>query len=276
MRTNFHIINHTYNCEKAVNFFALQCNKTDVFAFTASNLIYKKYITLGSRSPVRSPPVSASAAASFYPPLHSMWGFSSHQSNGAATPKDPAAGFGYPPTPPIDLKSSVTDNQPPHPPVPQPPPGPPQPHQDYLGHDLSHSEAAIAISSSPTILPSLSSIEASAAKHGSSDHLMSSLGFPSYSSTSAAAAAAAASRKFHEGNGMSTYLQPNELASSSPTTSSSSPTAYPYFTTPGADLYSGSASPYSGQSSTGVFNSRTLQPTRPRTKSRANAGKIQK
>jgi len=118
-------------------------------------------------------------------------------------------------------------------------------------------------------LPSLSSIEVSA-KHGSSDHLMSSLGFPSYSSTSAAAAAAAASRKFHEGNGMTTYLQPNELASSSPTTSSSSPTAYPYFTSPGVDLYSGS-SPYSGQSSTGVFNSRTLQPTRPRTKSRANA-----
>ena len=232
------------------------------------NCLYLWY--LGSRSPVRSPPASAvsASAASFYPPLHSMWGFSSHhhQSNGAATPKDPAAGFGYPPTPPIDLKSSVTDNQ--H--VPQPPP--PQPHQDYLGHDLSHAEAAIAISSSPTILPSLSSIEASA-KHGSSDHLMSSLGFPSYSSTSAAAAAAAASRKFHEGNGMTTYLQPNELASSSPTTSSSSPTAYPYFTSPGVDLYSGS-SPYSGQSSTGVFNSRTLQPTRPRTKSRANAGKI--
>ena len=231
------------------------------------NSVYFWY--LGSRSPVRSPPAAVSAsAASFYPPLHSMWGFSSHhhQSNGAATPKDPAAGFGYPPTPPIDLKSSVTDNQ--H--VPQPPP--PQPHQDYLGHDLSHAEAAIAISSSPTILPSLSSIEASA-KHGSSDHLMSSLGFPSYSSTSAAAAAAAASRKFHEGNGMTTYLQPNELASSSPTTSSSSPTAYPYFTSPGVDLYSGS-SPYSGQSSTGVFNSRTLQPTRPRTKSRANAGKI--
>ena len=229
----------------------------------------------GSRSPVRSPP--ASAAASFYPPLHSMWGFSSHQSNGAATPKDPSAGFGYPPTPPIDLKAaSVTDNQ--HP-VPQPQPPVPQPHQDYLGHDLSHAEATIAISSSSTILPSLSSIEASvSAKHGSSDHLMSSLGFPSYTSTSAAAAAAAASRKFHEGNGMTTsatYLQPNELASSSPTTSSSSSTAYPYFTSPGADLYSGS-SPYSASTaSTGVFNSRTLQPTRPRTKSRANAGKIQ-
>ena len=201
-----------------------------------------------------------------------MWGFSSHQ-NGGATPKDPgAAGFGYPPTPPIDLKSSVTDNHS----VLQPPTvAPSQPHQEYLGHDLSHAEAVI--SSSSTILPSLSSIEATAAsKHGSSDHLMSSLGFPSYSSTSAAAAAAAASRKFHEGNGMtSAYLQPNDLASSSPTTSSSSSTAYPYFTSPGADLYSGS-SPYSaGQSSTGVFNSRTLQPTRPRTKSRANAGKIQ-
>ena len=27
---NINIINHTYNCEKAVNFFALQCIKTDV------------------------------------------------------------------------------------------------------------------------------------------------------------------------------------------------------------------------------------------------------
>ena len=117
---------------------------------------------------------------------------------------------------------------------------------------------------------------------------MSTLGFPSYSSS--AAAAVAASRKFHEGNGMTsstaTYLQPNDT-----TSASSSTTAYPYFTTPGADLYSvGSAAvaaaaavggPYASNngvnvnsSATGVFSSRTLQPTRPRSKSRANAGKI--
>ena len=60
----------------------------------------------------------------------------------------------------------------------------------------------------------------------------------------------------------------------SPNVSSVSSTAYPYFTSPGADLY-GSTSPYSANSSaTGVFSSRTLQPTRPRSKSRANAGKI--
>merc|ERR1712045_503859 len=50
----------------------------------------------------------------------------------------------------------------------------------------------------------------------------------------------------------------------------SASTAYPYFTSPGADLYSGtSVSGYN--SSSAVFSSKTLQPTRPRTKSRANA-----
>lgn len=75
----------------------------------------------GSRSPVRSP------SAPFYPPLHSMWGFSAHgtsSNGGAASPNSvaatsggntnsaskEAASFGYPPTPPIDLKSS-NDNQ---------------------------------------------------------------------------------------------------------------------------------------------------------------------
>ena len=65
----------------------------------------------GSRSPGRSP-------SSFYPSLHSaMWGFGSNSqgsSGGGVQPppgptKDPVGGFGYPPTPPIDLKSS-SDN----------------------------------------------------------------------------------------------------------------------------------------------------------------------
>ena len=111
---------------------------------------------------------------------------------------------------------------------------------------------------------------------------MSSLGFPSYSTGSVTSAS---SRKFHEGNvqdrmssagQMSTYSTANEVSGvdkmSSPNVSTS--TAYPYFTSPGTDLY-GSTSPYSANSSaTGVFSSRTLQPTRPRSKSRANAGKI--
>ena len=112
---------------------------------------------------------------------------------------------------------------------------------------------------------------------------MSSLGFPSYSTGSVTSAS---SRKFHEGNNvqdrmssagqMSTYSTANEVSGvdkmSSPNVSTS--TAYPYFTSPGTDLY-GSTSPYSANSSaTGVFSSRTLQPTRPRSKSRANAGKI--
>ena len=109
---------------------------------------------------------------------------------------------------------------------------------------------------------------------------MSSLGFPSYSSSSVTSASSVtvASRKFHEGNSVSgssagmTYLQPNEVSSAAVEKMSS--TAYPYFTTPGTDLYA-STSPYgSANSSTGVFSSRTLQPTRPRSKSRANAGKI--
>ena len=50
---------------------------------------------------------------------------------------------------------------------------------------------------------------------------------------------------------------------------SASSAAYPYFTSPGADLYTGSGY----NSSSAVFSSKTLQPTRPRTKSRANAGK---
>ena len=112
----------------------------------------------------------------------------------------------------------------------------------------------------------------------SSDHLMSSLGFPSYSTVTSASSVTVASRKFHEGNGSGmSYLgsTPSEVSSAgdkmSPNVSS---TPYPYFTSPGADLYS-STSPYSTNSSaTGVFSSRTLQPTRPRSKSRANAGKI--
>ena len=61
-------------------------------------------------------------------------------------------------------------------------------------------------------------------------------------------------------------------ASSYGSAEAGSATAYPYFTSPGADLYTaGSAAGYN--SSSAVFSSKTLQPTRPRTKSRANAGK---
>ena len=154
----------------------------------------------GSRSPVRTPP------ASFYPPLHSMWGFTAHGTpsspsngpahNGSGTPsssKDPVSGFPYPPTPPIDLKSGTTsDNQHQHLQLAS------QPHQDYLQQpqnpDLTSDSVASVTSGLP--LPSLASIEA---KH--SDHLMSSLGFPSYSTSASASVAsvASATRKFHEG-----------------------------------------------------------------------------
>ena len=81
------------------------------------------------------------------------------------------------------------------------------------------------------------------------------------------------SRKFHEGNsppnGIMTSASSYGSAEAGSATSSA---AYPYFTSPGADLYTaGSAAGYN--SSSAVFSSKTLQPTRPRTKSRANAGK---
>lgn len=195
-----------------------------------------------------------------------MWGFSAHghassspgsgqgggasSNGGVASSKDPVSGFGYPPTPPIDLKanSNSDNNHQNHAHVATPS------HQDYLQHHAPEMASTEAASSG--LLPSLTSIETK------SDHLMSSLAFPSYSSS---VAVAAASRKLHEGNGMSYETSTNV----------SSPTAYPYFTSPGADLYSVS-SPYSSNansSTTGVFSSRTLQPTRPRSKSRANAGK---
>ena len=117
----------------------------------------------GSRSPVRSPP------ASFYPPLHSMWGFSAHGApstpsgvtlnGGNHTPtsiKDPVTGFGYPPTPPIDLKSGTTDNQQQHLQI------QPQSHHDYLQQPpelppSGDSGGGSAVSAG--VLPSLTSIE---------------------------------------------------------------------------------------------------------------------
>ena len=117
-------------------------------------------IYLGSRSPVRSPP------ASFYPPLHSMWGFSAHGApsapsgvalnGGNHTPtssKDPVTGFGYPPTPPIDLKSGSDNHQ--HLQI------QPQSHQDYLQQpsELAHSGESGTSAVSAGVLPSLASIE---------------------------------------------------------------------------------------------------------------------
>ena len=118
----------------------------------------------GSRSPVRSPP------ASFYPPLHSMWGFSAHGApstpsgvtlnGGNHTPtsiKDPVTGFGYPPTPPIDLKSGTTDNQQQHLQNIQP-----QSHHDYLQQPSELTPSGDSGGSSAVsagVLPSLTSIE---------------------------------------------------------------------------------------------------------------------
>ena len=254
----------------------------------------------GSRSPVRTPP-----AAPFYPPLHSMWSFGAHHGtptsalNGSASGTPTSKDLGtypvaYPPTPPIDLKSGPSDNQQQHLQI----QSPHQTHQNYLQQQQQQPQNQIAdltaeaIAVSGITLPSLASIDTK-----NSDHLMSSLGFPSYSSSSSTAsvasvaAASAVSRKFHEGNngmgspvtsggtsGTVTYLQPNEA--SSVTSNVTSTPAYPYFTSPGVDLYATSAASSYGSnglssSATGVFSSRTLQPTRPRSKSRANAGKIE-
>ena len=96
-----------------------------------------------------------------------MWGFSAHGApsssgvslnGGSHTPtstKDPVTGFGYPPTPPIDLKSS-SDNQ-------QHLQIQPQNHQDYLQQQSQPPDITSADSGgsavSPGILPSLASIE---------------------------------------------------------------------------------------------------------------------
>ena len=251
------------------------------FKYFDENLIYYTFFTFtGSRSPGRSP-------SSFYPLHSAMWGFgsSSQGSNGGAQPgtpvalppKDPVGGFGYPPTPPIDLKSSTDNHHHQHlqSPVTQPPPTPSHHHQDYLQPPHSHQDLVHAAASSEAAnhslatLPSLSSIEAA-----KSDHLMSTLGFPSYI-TASTTASSVNSRKFQEGNTAANGIMTSTGGSSyNPTEAGSvaSSAAYPYFTSPGADLYSGtSVSGYN--SSSAVFSSKTLQPTRPRTKSRANAGK---
>jgi hypothetical protein len=64
------------------------------------------------------------------------------------------------------------------------------------------------------------------------------------------------------------YLHDAVTASTVSTAASTASTAYPYFTSPGVDLYSGSYS-----AATGVYSSKTLQATRPRNKARSNAGK---
>ena len=139
-----------------------------------------------------------------------------------------------------------------------------------MHHQPSHPDLEAA-ASNLAALPSLSSIEAA-----KSDHLMSTLGFPSYITASAASTASTVtSRKFHEGNNgimtsTSSYQTASEAGAAGGHPVTSSP-AYPYFTSPGADLYTGT---YASNTSSAVFSSKTLQPTRPRTKSRANAGKI--
>ena len=134
--------------------------------------------------------------------------------------------------------------------------------------------------SSMSMLPSLSALD----KY-SSDHLMSSLGFTHYTTIGV--------RKLPEGNhhgGHSSSLSPipnysSLVTSPSPVTTILSPvtthqtysttnapsSSYPYFTSPSSvDL---SSPLYGSYSTTGVFSSKTLQPSRPRSKARANTGK---
>ena len=98
-----------------------------------------------------------------------MWGFSAHGApstpsgvtlnGGNHTPtsiKDPVTGFGYPPTPPIDLKSGTTDNQQQHLQI------QPQSHHDYLQQppELTPSgDSGGSSAVSAGVLPSLTSIE---------------------------------------------------------------------------------------------------------------------
>jgi hypothetical protein len=136
------------------------------------------------------------------------------------------------------------------------------------------------------MLPSLSALD----KY-SSDHLMSTLGFTHY--TTIGVRKLPEGNAHHGGSSHPTSLSPipnysSLVTSPSPVTTilapvtthatysttiapSSSSSAYSYFTSPSSvDL---SSPLYGSYSTTGVFSSKTLQPSRPRSKARANTGK---
>ena len=108
-----------------------------------------------------------------------MWGFSAHGApstpsgvtlnGGNHTPtsiKDPVTGFGYPPTPPIDLKSGTTDNQQQHLQI------QPQSHHDYLQQPSELTPSGDSGGSSAVsagVLPSLTSIET---KHSTQEEIL--------------------------------------------------------------------------------------------------------
>lgn len=221
--------------------------------------------------------IPSSTVASFYSPITSMWGstFASSTPSGSTSTNHKSypislpsnSNFAYPPTPPIDMKleasaasvaalsagggthSNGVDNY--HPAL----------HDDF--HGLS--------------IPGVSNLQGP--KH-SQDHLMSSLGFSSYPVISSG-------KKFQEGmssslshstgtgdlSGLSSVMSGLPLdpshQSGGGTSNGHHPSAsyvYPYISTSHAT--SDLTSPFYGS-----YSAKTLQPSRPRSKIRANAGK---
>ena len=227
-----------------------------------------------AQTSISSPNRSSSSSNSFYYSpaaaltAASVWGsaFSSTSTSTASntlsksypTSLPPQASFAYPPTPPIDMKSDVTNQQ--------------QQQQDNYhsiqsASDLSTNSGGHAPSAA-TPLPGMHSL-GNKDHTSSSDHLISTLGLAAASYPTTVAA-----RKIQEGmaNNLTSPPQDN-LAPPTSTPSSNSSSSYPYFNS--AASASDLSSPlYGSYSTTGMFSSKSLQPSRARTKSRsANAGK---
>ncbi len=206
---------------------------------------------------------SRSSPSFYYPPsltAASMWG---------SPPKTgypvSSTSFAYPPTPPIDMKSEAAA---------------------AAAAAAANGESAVPVTYSDVVtpLPSIASIDAS--KHNGTDPIMPSLGFgyasPSLSGGGGGGGGSGATsnggaRKLHhlqEGTSPPDHQIPSLSNSSqqSISSSSSSSTVYPYFAAPTASNELSNPL-YGSYSTTGVFSAKTLQPARPRAKSRANAGK---
>eukprot|EP00095_Tigriopus_kingsejongensis_P000705 maker-scaffold58_size443543-snap-gene-3.21 protein:Tk00705 transcript:maker-scaffold58_size443543-snap-gene-3.21-mRNA-1 annotation:"endothelial transcription factor gata-" len=228
---------------------------------------------MSSSSP--SAATSSAAVSSFYSPITSMWGsaFGSTTPSGSTSSSSnksypvslpPNSNFAYPPTPPIDMKleaaaaaaaaASASNLNPSHP-----------------NADIYHSNLHDGVQG--LVLPGGNMLDGT--KHAQ-DHLMSSLGFSSYP-------VIPSGKKFQEGTASSlSHVNSSDLSGlgsmmsglpldshaqsgvHSGVPSSSSSYVYPYISTshPSSDLTS---------SFYGSYSAKTLQPSRPRSKIRANA-----
>lgn len=245
--------------------------------FSPSSLSSKIEFTSTGRS-TSNPDTHARSSFYYSPALStaSMWAFgaaggssvsSSSSAKAYSTTLAPQSSFAYPPTPPIDMKldpasASSNDNSYNH------QQQQPQQQQHLQSLNQTSGEVILPPSSSPASqgpLPGIGSLE----KHA--DPLMSSLGF---AAAAAYGAGGTMGRKLPEGmtaspSTSSISLSNNSSNNSIVTTSESAP-SYSYFAAPNSSELSSPL--YGSYSTTGVFSAKNLQPSRPRSKSRTNAG----